>query len=88
MEVNMNERDRLLRRIRADDFALYEAVLYLDGHPRNKKALEYYRQLRDELAQLKAEYTRKYGPLTIYDNDNGDSWQWIDGPWPWEREGN
>ena len=29
----MNERERLLRRIQAEDFAVYETVLYLDGHP-------------------------------------------------------
>lgn len=30
----MNERERLLRRIQAEDFAVYETVLYLDGHPK------------------------------------------------------
>ena len=24
----------------------------------------------------------------IYDNASGDEWQWVKGPWPWEREAN
>lgn len=35
----MNERERLLRRIQAEDFAVYETVLYLDGHPKTKRHL-------------------------------------------------
>ena len=67
----MNERERLLRRIQAEDFAVYETVLYLDGHP----------GLRDE-------YEGKFGPLTIYGNNDMNDWHWIDKPWPWEREAN
>ena len=89
---NMNgsglDRTALLKKIQAMDFALYETVLYLDGHPNNKKALEYYRSHRDSLAALREEYSQRFGSLTIYDNHNNDTWQWVDKPWPWEKEGN
>ena len=90
MNNNIGTLDRasLLKKIQAMDFALYETVLYLDGHPKNKKALEYYREHRDALKALKEEYSRRFGPLTIYDNYDNDSWQWVDKPWPWEKEGN
>ena len=89
MDNNMAlDRAALLKKIQAMDFALYEAVLYLDGHPNNKKALEYYREHRDSLRTLREEYNRRFGPLTIYDNYDNDSWQWVDKPWPWEKEGN
>ena len=86
--ASMNDRDSLLKKIQAMDFALYEAVLYLDGHPSNKKALDYYREHRDALKELREEYARKFGPLTIYDNYDNDTWRWVDKPWPWEKEGN
>ena len=78
----------LLRRIQAEDFALYEVALYLDAYPTNKKALAFYDQHKKLLADLKAEYRQKYGPLTIYDAEGGDEWQWVRGPWPWEKEAN
>ena len=82
------DRTALLKKIQAMDFALYETVLDLDGHPKNKKALEDYREHRDSLKALKEEYSRRFGPLTIYDNYDNDSWRWVDKPWPWEKEGN
>ncbi len=78
----------LLRRIRAEDFALYEVALYLDAYPTNQKALAFYEQHRSILAALKEEYRQKYGPLTIYDNIDRGEWQWVQGPWPWEKEAN
>lgn len=90
MDNNIGTLDRasLLKKIQAMDFALYETVLYLDGHPHNKKAHEYYREHCDALKALKEEYSRRFGPLTIYDSYDNDSWQWVDKPWPWEKEGN
>lgn len=89
---NMNgsglDRTSLLKKIQEMDFALYETVLYLDGHPKNKKALEYYRSHREALKALREEYARRFGPLTVYDNYDNDNWQWVEKPWPWEKEGN
>ncbi|MBQ8403625.1 MAG: spore coat protein CotJB [Clostridia bacterium] len=86
--MNLNERDNLLRKIQAEDFALYETVLFLDGHPHDEAALAFYSAHRDTLEKLKREYTKKYGPLTIYDNGDSKCWHWIDKPWPWEKEAN
>ena len=84
----MNERNRLLNKIMAEDFAVYEAVLYLDTHPGDADALSYYTEHRDNVVQLREEYSRKFGPLTIYDVEGNGSWSWINEPFPWEREGN
>lgn len=84
----MNDKDKLLRRIQAEDFVTLEAVLYLDGHPTNKKALAYYDKHRAIAKGLRDEYEGKYGPLTIYGNNDCGNWHWIDRPWPWEREAN
>ena len=84
----MNERTRLLNKITAEDFAVYEAVLYLDGHPDDRDALGYYSEHRDNAVSLREEYARKFGPLTIYDVNGNGAWSWINDPFPWEREGN
>ena len=81
-------RAELLRRMQAEDFALYEVALYLDAYPTNKKALAYYQEHRAVLQSLKAAYMQQYGPLTLYENEGRDEWQWIKGPWPWEKEAN
>ena len=84
----MNERERLLRRIQAEDFATLETVLYLDGHPTNKKALAFYDKHRAIANGLRDEYEGKFGPLTIYGNNDMNDWHRIDKPWPWESEAN
>ena len=84
----MNERDKLLKNIQEEDFAVYETVLYLDGHPCDKDALGFYKAHRDKLDCLKKEFIQKYGPLTIYDTLDCNTWDWLKSPWPWEREAN
>ena len=88
--MNLNDTDRtaLLHKIQAEDFAIYEAALYLDGHPNSKKALKYYHEHKRIADMLKAEYEQRFGPLTIYNNQNDSHWDWVSGPWPWEKEGN
>jgi spore coat protein JB len=84
----LNEREILLKKIQAEDFAVYETVLFLDAYPNDKAALSFYNSHRDNVEKLKKEYMEKYGPLTIYENCGGDCWHWIDRPWPWEKEAN
>ena len=84
----MTGKSALLKDIQAEDFAVYEAALYLNGHPRCPKALAYYCEHRNAAAALKAEYERNYGPLTIHGNGNSNCWEWVSTPWPWEKEAN
>ena len=83
-----DERTRLLRKLQAEDFAVYEAVLYLDGHPDCRHALAYYNRHREIAARLREEYEKRYGPLTNTAACDGGRWMWVDGPWPWEKEAN
>ena len=86
--MSTKDRSRLLQKIQAEDFAVYEVALYLDCHPGNKKALAFLHQHSEEAKQLKQEYEAKYGPLTHAGVNDTMRWTWIDGPWPWEKEGN
>lgn len=88
MNTDNNERSALLHQIQAEDFALYEVALYLDGHPQCKKALKYYHEHKKLADTLRAEYEQRFGPLTLNNNRNDSHWDWVNGPWPWEKEGN
>ena len=80
----MNEQQKLLQRIRALNFAVIDAGLYLDTHPDCRQALAYFRKHQAALKAAKAEYTQKFGPLTLAGQTGDERWDWIDGPWPWE----
>ena len=84
----MYQKNALLKEIQAEDFALYETALYLDGHPTCQKALAHYHQHKTACTQLRNKYEEAYGPLTLYGNHSGNCWQWVSSPWPWEKEAN
>lgn len=79
------DRDALLKRLMAADFALHETVLFLDVHPKNKKALEYYKKMQKLREELAEEYREKFGPLTYYEVRATNEWNWPDYPWPWQN---
>ncbi len=68
-------------------FAVHEAVLYLDTHPDDQNALEYYRRKQQQLMQASENYQRTVGPIRAcaVDTESG-SWRWVETPWPWEME--
>lgn len=82
----MTEREKMMRIVMQEDFCVNEAVLYLDTHPVDRAALQYYNTHRDALSKAVAEYEEKYGPLSVYGNGDMTDWQWINNPWPWEGE--
>ncbi len=80
----MTEREVLLKRIQVCDFALNDAVLYLDTHPEDAAALEYYGKYQAMRHNAAEDYTVRFGPLSHADYDGGRRWKWVDGPWPWQ----
>ena len=83
-----NECRSEMQKLRALDFAITETVLFLDAYPENRQALDYYHQLLDARRQLLATHEKKCGPMTIYGNVSRNSWDWVEGPWPWEADAN
>ena len=77
-----------LKKLRAIDFAIQETVLYLDAYPENRQALEYYHKLIEMRGRLLSSYEKTCGPLTMYGNVNRNTWEWVEGPWPWENDAN
>lgn len=81
----MNDRECMLKKITEYCFTLDDLSLYLDTHPFDEEALCIYNDLQEEAKELKAEYEKKYGPLTMDKAAGECEWKWIDNPWPWER---
>jgi len=66
-------------------FAMYDAALYLDTHPNDQNALEFFRRKQQKHQMLLQEYNKTVGPLTANDTDTScGSWNWVDEPWPWQ----
>lgn len=84
----MTEREKLLQYVRMYDFALLEAGLFLDGHPKNSTALAYYEKTHQLYEQAVAEYQKRFGPLSAKHLQDTTSWRWIEDPWPWEGADN
>lgn len=84
----MNEKDTLLSRITTAKFILDETALFLDTHPDCQRALDFYKKYLDIYKEAVAEYSEKYGMLSHDGYMGQSSWQWTEGPWPWEyKEG-
>ncbi len=86
MAIKMNDKKKLYKLIQTYSFILYETVLYLDGHPNCRKALAHYHKYKAKLAEVTKRYEEAFGPLTIMGQECGDSWRWVETPWPWEIE--
>ena len=86
--INQCERRDHLKQLQAIDFAIQETVLYLDAYPNCRQALEFYHHLIAQRKHLMESYEKEHGPLTMYGNTGHTSWDWIDGPWPWELDAN
>lgn len=81
-----NEQEKLLHDIRVLDFVVIEMSLYLDTHPNDRNAMEYFNHYNRMSNQAKKEYSAKFGPLTLAltDISNCDGWEWATLPMPWE----
>ncbi|WP_324825059.1 spore coat protein CotJB [Sinanaerobacter sp. ZZT-01] len=79
----MTEQQNLMRRLQIQDFVITDINLYLDTHPTDQAALEYYKKYRDLRSQTATAYIKQFGPITPEDV-YGNTWTWVESPWPWE----
>lgn len=82
------ERQNLLNQLQNYHFSAYDMLLYLDTHPCDKKAFELFKELVKKYESLKKEYEQNFGPLCAFSSAFSNSFDWIDSPWPWEKEAN
>lgn len=76
-------RESLLMRLSAAQFAAWELHVFLDTHPCNKEALVLRDKYVRECNELKKEYEEKFGPLTP---KSATPNRWLENPWPWDYE--
>ena len=64
-------------------FAIQELALYLDTHRDDKDAFELYKNYQKLYHQGLCTYEKEFGPLN-HTFSSGNSYKWLDDPWPWE----
>ena len=77
-------RQELLSWINKVSFMAYDMALYLDTHPDDQQAFEFFHKYNQMRRQALANYAAQFGPLTMDCISNDDHWLWADQPWPWE----
>ena len=77
-------RDDLLKVINEVSFAMYDCCLFLDTHPMDSCALDYFQKMKKKRKAAMDIYTRKFGPLVLDYAGDGCTWDWGQEPLPWE----
>lgn len=75
---------QMLYDIQILDFVLYDLTLFLDTHPRDKKALEYYNHFLPMKNRLMKDFSAMYYPLCLNHAESGNHFRWEEAPLPWE----
>ena len=76
-----------LSELMALDFAIDELGLYLVTHADDQEALELYWNYIRLAKEGREKYEQQYGPLS-QTTITGDSYRWLQDPWPWDEGGN
>lgn len=80
----MNQKDELLYHISIVSFVVYDLGLYLDTHPLDKNALEYFNHYSRIRNQMITDFSTKYYPLIMDQSEGCKEWRWGMSPLPWE----
>ena len=79
---------QLMQQINESGFAVNDLTLFLNSHPDSRQALACLLENLKIKKEAMDEYARRFAPLTIDTADDAAAcWQWIFGPWPWEKKG-
>lgn len=78
----------MLKQLQSYNFAAYDMLLYLDTHPDDKSAFNLFKSLVEKTKNQKNEYEQRFGPLTPYSSAASETFDWLNSPWPWEKEAN
>lgn len=83
--VNKHElSDTVMHQMQALHFAINELVLYLDTHPDDSDALELLRDYNEMYRMGQDELRKAHGPQTVFQAGEGDTFDWVQKPWPWQ----
>ncbi len=80
----MSSKEQLLNDIGIVSFVIVELGLYLDTHPYDRNAMEYFNHYSRIKQQMTREFSMKYYPLTMEMSEGSKEWRWGAAPLPWE----
>ena len=80
----MGNQEQMLKDITTIDFVLVDLMLFLDTHPFDRSAMEYYNHYSRLKNQMVREFSQKFYPLTLDLADSNREWRWGMTPLPWE----
>ena len=85
-EMNSEEKKKMLDRVNELSWGVVEMTEYLDTHPYEKDAIDYFVRLNREYNKAKKAYYEAFGPLTIDQIDQVNdmtAWNWALEDLPW-----
>lgn len=86
---NMKEKHgSALAELQALSFAINELALYLDTHRDDTEAIALLRSYSELYQNGVAEYQKRFGILYPLFAAQDGTYQWTNGPWPWEYAAN
>ena len=77
-------RENLMNRINEVSFAVNDILLYLDTHPDDEEALNYFNQCNTLYNAAKQSYQEQFDLLNAFSEQERFSWDWNTAPMPWE----
>ena len=83
----MNQKEELYLDIGIVSFTLLELAMFLDTHPNDRTAMEYFNHYVRIKNQLEREFSMKYYPLNLSMAESNKEWRWGMAPLPWEGGG-
>lgn len=80
----MGNKEQMLKDIRIVNFVLVDLMLFLDTHPFDREAMEYFNHYTRVKNQMEREFSQKYFPLNTSMAESNKEWRWGAAPLPWE----
>ncbi len=77
---------RMLNDISIVDFVLVDLSLYLDTHPFDQEAMEYFNHYVRIKNKMSRDFSIRFFPLTKDLAESNKEWRWGAAPLPWEGE--
>lgn len=77
---------RMLNDISIVDFVLVDLSLYLDTHPFDQEAMEYFNHYVRIKNKMSRDFSVRFFPLTTDQAESKKEWRWGTAPLPWEGE--
>ena len=72
----------LIKAVMELGFAAVDMNLYLDNNPDDQTAVSTYNSFVSQYAKARCNYEKQY----FGHAPSNCPWQWVEAPWPWEKE--